>query len=69
MNNGTTLLETLSDGTQNYLLDVSGLGLFFMSMFEGQPVCVETWENYIQAYPEHKRTWCDVQVSGGCALN
>jgi hypothetical protein len=56
MNNGTTQLETLSDGTQNYLLDVPGLGLFFMSMFVGQPVCVETWENYIQAYPEHKRT-------------
>jgi hypothetical protein len=63
------LIETLSDGTQNYLLDVPGLGVFFMSMFDGQPVCVETWHEHIKDYPEHKRTWCDVQVSGACAMN
>jgi hypothetical protein len=69
MNAGTTLLETLPDGTQNYLLDVSGLGMFFMSMFEGHVVDCTTWHDHIETYPEHKRTWCDVQVSSGCAMN
>jgi hypothetical protein len=64
-----TLIETLPDGTQNHLLDVPGTGSLFLSMFEGHVVCCETWHDHLEAYPEHNRTWCDVQVSSGCAMN
>jgi hypothetical protein len=57
-----TLIETLPDGTQNYLVDVEGLGMFFLIVFNGVPRC-----DHIETYPEHARKWCDVQ--GTYALN
>jgi hypothetical protein len=63
------LIGTLSDGTQNYLLDAPGLGMLFLSMFEGHVVECTTWHDHIETYPEHKRTWCDLQVSGVAGTN
>ena len=56
-----TLIETLPDGTQNYLVDVEGLGLFFLSVFNGVPNQMERWCDHIEAYPEHDRKWGDIQ--------
>ena len=57
-----TLIETLPDGTENYLVDLGELGIFFMSVFNGEPIWIETWVDHLKSYPEHKQEWCDVQV-------
>jgi hypothetical protein len=65
------LIETLSDGTENYIVDLGELGIYFMSLFRGDIICVERWVDHIEAFPEHKKEWLDIHVtsSQGHVLN
>ena len=64
-----TLIETLSDGTRNFMVDLGELGVFFLSMYDDVPGQMERWCDHIEAYPEHNQVWCDIQVPFTHALN
>jgi len=46
-------IERISDGTLNYKLDLGELGVFFICIYQGQPVLCERWEGRVTSFPEH----------------